>query len=130
MRGARQRIQAFEEMAATTKHARAASVVALANARYIIETEEWKVQPVAENASNETMLANGVERRAHRRHRNGRENGRGCAAKTSRAGGDAGAGGAHADHGAAPRRRRPRGAVADDGKSPRIMHRELARSSR
>ena len=28
-------------------------------ARDIIETEEWKVQPVADTASNETILANG-----------------------------------------------------------------------
>ena len=30
------------------------------NARYIIETEEWKVQPVADGASAETILANGM----------------------------------------------------------------------
>ena len=57
--GARERIQAFEWMADTTKNPRAISALALVRARYIIETEEWKVQPVAESASNETILANG-----------------------------------------------------------------------
>ena len=57
--GARERIQAFEWMAEATKNARAISALALVRARYIIETEEWKVQPVTETASNETILANG-----------------------------------------------------------------------
>jgi tetratricopeptide (TPR) repeat protein len=57
--GARERIQAFEWMASTTKNQRANGALALVRARYIIETEEWKVQPVADNASNETILANG-----------------------------------------------------------------------
>ena len=58
--GARARMDIFAQMAETTKHARAISALALQKARYIIETEEWKVQPVAENASNETLLANGM----------------------------------------------------------------------
>jgi hypothetical protein len=58
--GARERIAAFEEMAATTKHARAASGLALVRARYIVETEEWKVQEMADNASNATLFANGL----------------------------------------------------------------------
>jgi tetratricopeptide (TPR) repeat protein len=57
--GARERIQAFEWMAQTTKNSRANSALALVRARYIIETEEWKVQPIGDNASNETLLANG-----------------------------------------------------------------------
>ena len=57
--GARERIAAFEWMAETTKNQRATGALSLVRARYIIETEEWKVQPVADNASNETMLANG-----------------------------------------------------------------------
>jgi hypothetical protein len=58
--GAKQRMQALEEMQAASKHPRAASVVALSKARYIIETQEWKVQPIGENPSNETVLANGM----------------------------------------------------------------------
>ena len=56
---ARERIQAFEWMAETTKNARAIGALSLVRARYIIETEEWKVQPIPDNASNETILANG-----------------------------------------------------------------------
>ena len=58
--GARERIGAFEELLKTTKHPRAVGALALVNARYIIETEEWKVQPVADDASAETILANGM----------------------------------------------------------------------
>ena len=57
--GARERISAFEWMAETTKNQRASGALSLVRARYIIETEEWKVQPIADNASNETILANG-----------------------------------------------------------------------
>jgi tetratricopeptide (TPR) repeat protein len=57
--GARERIQAFEWMAETTKNQRAVGALALVRARYIIETEEWKVQPTGDSASNETVLANG-----------------------------------------------------------------------
>ncbi len=57
--GARERIQAFEWMAEATKNQRAIGALALVRARYIIETEEWKVQPVAESDSNATILANG-----------------------------------------------------------------------
>jgi tetratricopeptide (TPR) repeat protein len=59
--GARERIQMFEELAAKTKHPRLNGVIALTKARYIIETEEWKVQQdVDANASDETILANGM----------------------------------------------------------------------
>ena len=58
--GARERIRAFEELLTITKHPRAVGTLALVNARYIIETEEWKVQPIADDASAETILANGM----------------------------------------------------------------------
>ena len=58
--GARGRIAAFEEMAATTKHTRANSGLALVRARYIVETEEWTVQDVADSASTATVFANGL----------------------------------------------------------------------
>jgi hypothetical protein len=50
--GARARIRIFEELAAQTKQPRLNNVVALTKARFIIETEEWKVEPVAENAGD------------------------------------------------------------------------------
>jgi hypothetical protein len=121
--GARGRMEVFEQMAAKSRHPRAVGALALLKARYIIETEEWKVQPVADNASNETVFANGVS-----------------AVKTgdlavaqkmeamlrAKAGsGSAGAAaGAHADHGAAAAAPAPGG--GDAGKAVRVMHQELA----
>ena len=122
--GARDRIKALEEMQATTKHPRAASVVALARARYIIETEEWKVQSLDEAASNEAVLANGMSAV----HTGDTAVADQMLARLAKAGGAAptAAGGAHADHGGAPPAP-PAGAGApDSGKSPRIMHHELA----
>jgi tetratricopeptide (TPR) repeat protein len=118
--GARERIRLFEELAATTKHPRLNGVIALTKARYIIETEEWQVSEVAENASDETVFANGVSA--------ARTNNLATAEKmlailekkapTAPAGG-----GAHADHGGAPAT--PAG-NPDAGKSVRVMHKELA----
>jgi tetratricopeptide (TPR) repeat protein len=122
--GARERIKAIEEMQATTKHPRAASVVALANARYIIETEEWKVQPIAENASNETVLANGMSA-VHKGDLTVAE--QMLARLAAKAGKPApAAGGAHADHGTAPAPTPAGGGAAESAKAPRIMHHELA----
>jgi hypothetical protein len=117
--GARERIQAFEWMAQTTKNPRANSALALVRARYIIETEEWKVQPVADNASNATLLANGfsavktgdlatAERMA--------------AQLASKIKTTAPAAGGHADHGGAPA---PAPAMGEGDKGVQIMHKEV-----
>jgi tetratricopeptide (TPR) repeat protein len=122
--GARKAIALFDEMAELTKQRRAVTAAALVKARYILETEEWKVQPIADDASGETILANGVSAlrtgdldTAHKME----------ALLAKRAGAPAtteAAGGAHADHGApAPP---PVSGGPDANKSPRIMHRELA----
>jgi tetratricopeptide (TPR) repeat protein len=122
--GARKAIELFDEMAAMTKHPRAVNAAALSKARYIIESEEWKVQPVADNATNETLLANGVS---------GVKTGDLATAEKMAAmlGAKAGAsprdtsaaGGAHADHGAAPPPAAPGG--GEGAKSVQVMHREL-----
>jgi hypothetical protein len=124
--GARARIQAFEEMAATTKHPRATSALGLVKARYIIETEEWKVQPLADNASDTAILANGFSavKTGDLATAEKMEALLAAKAKSAPGGGDAGG---HADHGAAPAA--PAAAAAggpDSGKTVRIMHRELA----
>jgi tetratricopeptide (TPR) repeat protein len=118
--GARERIRTFEELAAATKHPRLAGVIALTKARYLIETEEWKVDTaVADNAADETVFANGVSAV--------RTNDLATAQKMldmlSKKVPDAPAGGAHADHGPAPAA--PTG-NPDAGKSLRIMRSELA----
>jgi hypothetical protein len=121
--GARERMKIYGEMVEKTKHPRAAGALALQKARYIIETEEWKVETLQENASNEAILANGFS-----------------AVKTgdlataqkmeallaTKAGGapTAAAGGAHADH-APTSPPAAAGGGPDAGKSVRIMHREL-----
>jgi tetratricopeptide (TPR) repeat protein len=121
--GARDRIRAFEEMAETTKHPRATSSLALVRARYIVETEEWRVQPVADDASGATVFANGLS-----------AVGTGDVATAEKmlarlatiAKVPAAAAGAHADHGAAPAVQSPAVGLSEGEKSPRIMHHELA----
>jgi tetratricopeptide (TPR) repeat protein len=120
--GARERIKALEEMQATTKHPRANSVAALAKARYIIETEEWAVQPIAANASAETMLANGMSA-VHLGNRTVADDM--LARLAGRAGGPTTAAGTHVDHGTAPPQPTAPG-IPDSAKSPRVMHLELA----
>jgi tetratricopeptide (TPR) repeat protein len=120
--GARERIQAFEWMAETTKNARAIGALALVRARYIIETEEWKVQPLADNASNETILANGFSAVRTGDTATAEKMEAQLAAK-AKAAAPAPAAGAHADHGGAPP---PTSTGSGDaGKGVQIMHKEL-----
>jgi tetratricopeptide (TPR) repeat protein len=121
--GARTRMDVFEQMAQTTKHARAISALALQKARYIIETEEWKVQPLPVSASNETVLANGMSAVKTGDLATAEKMEALLASKAGTAPGEA-AGGVHADHAPAPAVAAP-GGGPDAGKSARIMHREL-----
>ena len=131
--GARERIQAFEWMAETTKNQRATGALALVRARYIIETEEWKVQPVADNASNETILANGFSAVKTGDMATAAKMESMLAAKVKAApGGPAAPANPHAEHGAAPASapatagQAAAGGNADAGKGVRVMHLELA----
>jgi hypothetical protein len=122
--GARERIQAFEWMAETTKNPRANGALALVRARYIIETEEWKVQPVAESASNETILANGFSAVKTGDMATAEKMEAMLAAKAKAApGGAAAEANPHAGHGAAPAPAAM--GNSDAGKGVRIMHKEL-----
>lgn len=123
--GARERIQAFEWMAETTKNPRANSALALVRARYIIETEEWKVQPVAESASNETILANGMSAVKTGDMATAEKMEALLAAKAKAAPGGGASANPHADHGGAPAPAAPAMGGSDAGKSVRIMHKEL-----
>ena len=126
--GARERIQAFEWMAETTKNPRASGALALVRARYIIETEEWKVQPVAEGASNETILANGFSAVKTGDMATAEKMASMLAAKVKAAPGAAPApANPHAEHGGAPApaAAAPAGGNADAGKGVRVMHMEL-----
>ena len=121
--GARERIQAFEWMAETTKNPRATAALALVRARYIIETEEWKVQPVADSASNETILANGFSAVKTGDLATAEKMTAMLAAKMKSAAPSA-AGGAHADHGGAPVPATT--GIPDSAKGVTVMHNELA----
>jgi hypothetical protein len=135
---ARERTRLFEELAAATSNPRLNGVVALTKARYILETEEWQVQPVAEDASQETILANGVSAVRTGDLATAEQMLALFAKKASAAPGAPATGGAHADHGPAPA---PASAAApqsqarpatmnegnaDGGKAVRIMHKQLA----
>jgi tetratricopeptide (TPR) repeat protein len=126
--GARERIQAFEWMAETTKNPRASGALALVRARYIIETEEWKVQPVADGASNETILANGFSAVKTGDMATAEKMASMLAAKIKTAPAAAPAN-PHAEHGGAPAPAATpapaMGGNADAGKGVTVMHKEL-----
>jgi tetratricopeptide (TPR) repeat protein len=119
--GARERIAAFEWMAETTKNPRARGALALVRARYIIETEEWQVQPVAANASNETLLANGFSAVRTGDLATAEKMAAQLGAKIKAPA--PAAGDSHADHAGAPA---PAPAMAEGDKSVQIMHKELS----
>ena len=126
--GARERIQAFEWMAETTKNQRATGALSLVRARYIIETEEWKVQPVAESASNETILANGFSAVKTGDMATAEKMEALLAGKAKAAPGAAAApANPHAEHGAAPAPAPAAPAMggSDAGKGVFVMHKEL-----
>jgi tetratricopeptide (TPR) repeat protein len=124
--GARERIAAFEWMAETTKNQRATGALSLVRARYIIETEEWKVQPIADNASNETILANGFSavKTGDMATAEKMVAALGAKVKTPPAAAPANP---HAEHGAAPAPAPTpaMGGGADSGKGVSVMHKEL-----
>ncbi len=124
--GARERIQAFEWLAEISKNPRAIGALALVRARYIIETEEWKVQPVADTASNETILANGFSAVKTGDLATAARMEALLAAKVKAAPGAADTSNPHADHGAAPKPAAPGPGGPDAGQGVRIMHKELA----
>ena len=127
--GARERIQAFEWMAEATKNARAVSALALVRARYIIETEEWKVQPLAVNATNETILANGFSAVRTGDMATAAKMEEMLTAKANAAPGGAPApANPHAEHGAAPAAQPAAAAPggSDAGKGVRVMQLELS----
>src|SRR5688500_19070987 len=113
-------------MCATTKNQRATGALSLVRARYIIETEEWKVQPVADNASNDIILANGFSAVKTGDMATAEKMEQMLAAKVKAApGGTAASANPHAEHGAAPAPAPAAAANPDAGKNVRIMHKEL-----
>ncbi len=110
----------FEEMVKMSEKGRASSGFALAKARYIIETEEWKVQELPEDASDEEVLANGMSavhlgdlKTAEKMEKRLRD-------KTSASTKKESGGGSHAGHGGAP------APPSEEDQSTKVMHQELA----
>jgi len=122
--GARKAIELFDQMAATTKHRRAASAATLSKARYIVETEEWSVKAVPEDASAETLFANGLSALRTGDIGTATQMEMRLAARAGATNPSTGSGGAHADHGGAPPPPMQAGG-AEENKSPRVMQREL-----
>jgi tetratricopeptide (TPR) repeat protein len=122
--GARERTMALEGMLKQSNNPRLVGVVALTRARYIIETEEWAVMPVADEASVETIFANGMSA-VHKGDKAVAAQMLEKLAAKAAATAPAAAAGPHADHGGAPAPAAPGGAT-DAAKAPRIMHHELA----
>ncbi len=130
--GARERIRLFEELAAANANPRLNSVIALTRARYVIESEEWKVQPVDESASTETILANGMSAVRTGDTATAEKMLAMLESKAAAAPGAAASANPHADHAPAPAATPAAGKPAapmgnpDAGKGTRIMHKELA----
>jgi hypothetical protein len=118
--GARERVRLLEEVAATARHQRLANATALMKARDIVESEEWKVQAIADGATTETIFANGMSAVRTRDLETAQKM---LALLEAKSGGAAG--GAHAHHGAAATPAAG-GGDPDDGKADRVMHKELA----
>jgi tetratricopeptide (TPR) repeat protein len=129
---AAERTRQFEEIAKEHKNPRLNAVIALTKARYIIETEEWRVQPVADEASEDTILANGMSAVRTNDLATAEKMLAMLDKKVKAAGGGQPPANPHAEHGAAaaPAAGRPAQAMAegnaDAGKNERIMHHELA----
>jgi tetratricopeptide (TPR) repeat protein len=99
---ARDAIARFEEMAKMTEKSDDNWGLAVAKARYILETEEWKVQEMAEDANEAELLANGISAARKGDVKIAEEMEKKLASKLSSAEKTEGAAGGHAGHGGTP----------------------------
>jgi tetratricopeptide (TPR) repeat protein len=113
-------VRRFEEMVKMSDKGRASSGFALAKARYIIETEEWKVQELPEDASDEELLANGLSAIRLGDLETAQKMEKRLAEKASGSSTSESGGGAHAGHGGAPP------PPSDDDQATKVMHQEMA----
>jgi tetratricopeptide (TPR) repeat protein len=112
-------ISRFEEMVKMSDHERASSGFALAKARYIIETEDWKVQEMPEGVSDEELLANGMSA-VHLGDLAVAEKMEKRLAEKAAASKSDSSSGAHAGHGGAPP------PPSEEDQSTNVMRQELA----
>jgi tetratricopeptide (TPR) repeat protein len=117
---AAENIRRFEEMVKMSEKGRASSGFALAKARYIIETEEWKTQDLPEDASDEEVLANGMSAARLGDLETAEKMEKRLADKASSSAKSESSGGAHAGHGGAPP------PASEEDRSTEVMQQELA----
>jgi tetratricopeptide (TPR) repeat protein len=117
---AAENVRRFEEMVKMAGNDRANWGLALSKARYIIETEEWKVQEMPEGASEEELLANGMSAVRLGDAVTAETMEKRLAEKASPKAESASAGGAHAGHGGAPP------PPSEDDLGTKVMHQEMA----
>jgi tetratricopeptide (TPR) repeat protein len=117
---AAENVRRFEEMVKMSEKGRASSGFALAKARYIIETEEWKVQEMPEDASDEELLANGMSAVRLGDLETAEKMEKRLAQKASSSSASESEGSAHAGHGGAPP------PPSDDDQATKVMHQEMA----
>ena len=118
---AREGIARFEEMNRMASQERVKSSLAFSRARYIIETEEWKVQPMPDTAWNEELLANGLSAVRTGDLAAAREMVRRLSERVAQPGPET-PGGAHAGHGGPM----PSSTGRTKKLSPKVMEREMA----
>ncbi|MGH9322726.1 MAG: tetratricopeptide repeat protein [Vicinamibacteria bacterium] len=117
---AKDAIERFEEMAGMSDKGGAGSGFALAKARYIIETEEWKAQELADDASKAELLANGMSAARTGDLKTAEEMAKRLAEKASSDDKAEAGGGGHAGHGGTPP------PPSDDDLGVEVMHQEVA----
>jgi tetratricopeptide (TPR) repeat protein len=117
---AAENVRRFEEMVKMAGNDRANWGLALSRARYIIETEQWKVQDMPEDASDEELLANGMSAVHLSDLKAAEKMEKRLADKASASAKTETAAGAHAGHGGAPP------PPSDEDLSTKVMHQELS----
>jgi tetratricopeptide (TPR) repeat protein len=119
---ARRHIDLIQQVVDKSKAARARSALTLAKARYIVETEEWNVSTVADDASAETLLAVGMSAAKTGDLATAEQAEARLKALVDKRAPTTGGGAGHESH--APQ---PAGGVAvESGKSEAVMYREVA----
>jgi tetratricopeptide (TPR) repeat protein len=121
---ARENIETFEWMLETTGQQRARGGLDLVRARYIVETEEWKVQELEDDASNHAILANGLSA-ARTGDLAAAERAEAMLAGRVKTGAAAAETDPHAHHGSGAAALPP-GELTEGEKSAVVMHREVA----
>lgn len=116
---ARQSIDTIKQVLDKSQATRARGGLTLSQARYIVETEEWKVTPIADDASAAELLAIGISAARTRDLATSEQVEAKLKALVEKRGGTGSADTGHAMHS-------PQPAVPEEARSVAVMHREVA----